>query len=101
MPQDFEKLIMERIDHPGWVTTRGVLHDPTGQAEEEDYRAVEVVMKDLAQQGKVTLWRLLLQDGEVELLAAARPHYELDKELKQREAWATAVRYEASPDSGS
>lgn len=94
MVEHYEKLILERIDKPGWVTTRGILLDPAGVGAEEDHRQVEEAMKNLAEQGKVTLWRLILQDDAGELLTAARPDLELDRDLEERGAWATAVRYE-------
>jgi hypothetical protein len=97
MVEEYEKLILERIDAPGWVTTRGILLDPTGEGAEEDHRQVETAMKNLAEKGRVTLWTLILQDNAGELLTAARPGLELDRDLEQRGAWATAVRY--NPES--
>ena len=94
MPQDFQKAIMQRMEQPGWVTTRGILRDPTGQAEAEDYLAVEETMKELAGEGLIVLWRLIVLEDGVEMLAAARPGLELDKDLEQRGAWAKAERYE-------
>ncbi|MDQ7783197.1 MAG: hypothetical protein RDU20_09970 [Desulfomonilaceae bacterium] len=89
-----EQLVMERIDRPGWVSTRGILMDPAGDLNSEEHRRAEEVMKDLAQRGLVTLWRLVLQDTEEELLAAARPGFELDRDLEDRGAWARAVKYD-------
>ncbi|MBI5572032.1 MAG: hypothetical protein HY914_18965 [Desulfomonile tiedjei] len=94
MPQDFQKAIMQRMEQPGWVTTRGILRDPTGQADPDDYVAVEETMKELAGLGQIVLWRLIVLDDGVEMLAAARPGLELDKDLEQRGAWAKAERYE-------
>lgn len=96
MSQNIEEDIMVRINFPGWVTTRGVLKDPSGQANEEDFTMVEEAMKRLAKKGLVTLWRLKLEYEDTELLAAARPDLELDKDLEQRGAAAKAERY--SPD---
>lgn len=93
MVEEYKKLIMDRIDSPGWVTTRGILLDPTGAAAEEDHHQVEEAMRNLAREGKVTLWRLILQDNAGELLTAARPGLELDRDLEERGAWATAVRH--------
>lgn len=97
MPQNFEKIIVDRLDRPGWVTTRGVLRDPTGQADPDDYAAVEDVMRDLAARGVISLWRLILDEDGAYALAAARPDLELDKELQQRDASAKAVRYQPEP----
>jgi len=85
-----EKAIMDRIQQPGWVTTRGILRDPAGEAAEEEHREVEEVMRDLARRGLIKLWRLNIKDqGEV-IMAAARPDLELDRDLEQRGAWAVA-----------
>jgi hypothetical protein len=91
--KDIEAIILERIDNPGWLTTRGVLLDPSGKSSEEEHRRVEEVMKRLSAEGKVTLWRLILQNDDSELMAAARPGMELDKDLESRGAWAKAVPY--------
>jgi hypothetical protein len=93
MEQDIEREITERLKSPGWVTSRGLLSDPTGQLDEMEYARIEAVMKKLAETGVATMWRLKLQNEDSELLAVARPGYELDKELEQRGAWATAERY--------
>jgi hypothetical protein len=97
MEKTVEQLVMERIDHPGWVSTRGVLMDPAGVLNSEEHRRAEEAMKNLAERGLVTLWRLIIQDTEEDLLAAARPGFELDKDLEERGAWARAVRYD--PDA--
>ena len=94
MDKTLEELIMERIERPGWVSTRGVLQDPSGAKSEEEHKRAEQAMKDLAAQGRVTLWRLIIHDHNEELLAAARPGLELDKDLEERGAWAQAVPYE-------
>lgn len=95
MEKSLEQLVMERIDRPGWVSTRGILLDPTGALNQEEHRQAEEAMKRLAEQGLVTLWRLIMQDTEEELLAAARPGLALDKDLEERGAWARAVKYES------
>ncbi len=97
MEKTLEQLVMERIDRPGWVSTRGILLDPAGDLNSEEHGRAEEAMKSLAERGLVTLWRLIIQDTEEELLAAARPGFELDKDLEERGAWAKAVRYE--PDA--
>jgi len=94
MDEKIEKIILDRIEKPGWFSTRAVLRDPRGQFSDEDLPRVEAVMKRLAEKGLVTLWRLILEQEGVELLAASRPGLELDKDLEQRGAWAKAVRYE-------
>lgn len=93
METNIEELIMERITHPGWVTTRGILLDPTGNTAKEEHRLVETVMESLAERGLVTLWRLIVLDGAEELVAAARPGLQLDKDLEERGAWARAEPY--------
>lgn len=93
MEKDIERLVLERIANPGWVTTRGILLDPEGKSSREDHKQVEEVMKRLAERGLVTLWTLILQEGKENLLTAARPGIELDKDLEQRGAWATAEPY--------
>jgi hypothetical protein len=93
MPQDFEKFILDRLTQPGWITTRGVLRDPTGQADPDDYLAVEEVMREMAAKGIVTLWKLTLDEDGKSVMAAVRPGMELDKELEQRNATAKAERY--------
>lgn len=93
MIEEYERLILERINNPGWVTTRGILLDPTGEGAREDHLQVEEAMRNLEERGQVTLWKLILQDHGGELLTAARPGLELDRDLEERGAWATAVRY--------
>ena len=97
MVKTAEQLVMVRIDRPGWVSTRGILMDPAGELDSEEHRRAEEAMKSLAAKGLVTLWRLIIPDTEEELLAAARPGLELDKDLEERGAWARAVRYD--PDA--
>jgi len=94
MDKNLEELIIERIDRPGWVTTRGILLDPSGRLSDEEHEKVKEAMKSLAGRGVVTLWRLIIQDDGGELLAAARPGLELDKDLERRGAWAKAFPYE-------
>lgn len=88
-----EKSIMDRINAPGWVTTRGVLRDPSGQMADEESKKVEAVMRDLASKNLVTLWKLVMQDNGTELMVAARNGLALDKDLEARNAWAKAVPF--------
>ena len=93
MPHDYEKMILERMTQPGWVTTRGILGDPTGQADPEDYLELEELMKEMAANGAITLWTLTLDEDGSSVMAAVRPGIELDKELEARNAAAKAARY--------
>jgi|WetSurMetagenome_2_1015567.scaffolds.fasta_scaffold396438_2 hypothetical protein len=93
MDDKIEQSIMERIKEPGWVTTRGILLDPTGQLDTEEHRRIEAAMKRLQGRGLVALWKLTVQNDGAVLLAAARPDYQLDTELEERGAWAKAERY--------
>ncbi|MGC8604496.1 MAG: hypothetical protein ACP5VS_12540 [Desulfomonilaceae bacterium] len=93
MKSDIEQKILERIDNPGWVTTRGIILDPSGPANFEEYRAIEAAMRSLSDKGMVVLWRLIIEANGAELMAAARPGLELDKDLERRGAWAKAVIY--------
>ena len=95
MEKSLEDLVMERIDRPGWVSTRGILLDPVGELNPEEHRQAEAAMKRLAEQGLVALWRLIIEDTEEELLVAARPGFALDQDLEERGAWARAVKYES------
>lgn len=88
-----EKAIMDRINAPGWVTTRGVLRDPSGQMADEESKKVEAVMRDLASKNLVTLWKLVMQDNGTELMVAARNGLALDQDLEARNAWAKAVPF--------
>ncbi len=88
-----EKVILDRVQAPGWVTTRGVLRDPTGEMVEEESKKVENVMMSLANRNQVALWTLIMQDNGTELMVAARIGLELDKDLEARNAWARAVPY--------
>ncbi|MDD3472645.1 MAG: hypothetical protein PHS86_07675 [Syntrophaceae bacterium] len=89
-----EKIILERVIVPGWVTTRGVLKDPTGEMADEESKRVELVMKNLADKNQVKLWKLIMQDNGTELMVAARNGFELDKDLEARNAWAKAVPFQ-------
>jgi hypothetical protein len=92
MEDPIEKEIMERMKAPGWVTTRGVLLDPLGDKDNVEHQRIEEVMKRLKEEGRVVLWRLTVdRDGSV-LLAASRPDYPLDEELRTRGAWAKAEK---------
>ncbi len=87
-----EHEILERVKSPGWVTTRAIVLDPSDPPNQEENDHIEAVMKKLADEGKVVLWRLKIENDDTPLLAAARPDYQLDKELEARQAWATAER---------
>ncbi|MGC8658831.1 MAG: hypothetical protein ACP5U1_07130 [Desulfomonilaceae bacterium] len=93
MDSEIEQKIMDRIKNPGWVSTRGILVDPTSPVGSEEYLRIQSVMRSLSERGMVVLWRLILESDGSELLAAARPDLELDKDLESRGAWAKAVRY--------
>jgi hypothetical protein len=93
MSDAIEESILDRINSPGWVTTRGILRDPTGNLDTEEHARIEATMKSLKERGLIVLWNLITDNDEKPLLAAARPGYELDKELEQRGAWARAERY--------
>ncbi|MHB8205230.1 MAG: hypothetical protein ACYDHG_16220 [Desulfomonilaceae bacterium] len=93
METDIEKKVLDRINNPGWVTTRGLLLDPASPADSEENMNIQAVMRSLSDKGLVTLWRLVLEADGTELMAAARPDLELDKDLERRGAWAKAVRY--------
>ncbi|MBI5251970.1 MAG: hypothetical protein HY912_20955 [Desulfomonile tiedjei] len=87
-----EEIIMERITGPGWVATRGVVRDPRSASSAEIEEA-EQAMKNLAERGLVTLWRLILEHDGSQMLAAAKPGLQLDKDLEERGAWAKAELY--------
>ncbi len=93
MESDIEKKILDRIKNPGWVTTRGILLDPASPADSEENMNIQAVMRSLSNKGMVALWRLILEADGTELMAAARPDLELDKDLDRRGAWAKAIRY--------
>jgi uncharacterized protein YqgQ len=91
MDEQVEKAIEEMLDRPGWTTARAVLKRPLGEIPKEDVAKVEEVMRKMAEKGVVALWRLTTeQHGE--FLVVARPDFELDKELVERQAWAKAER---------
>jgi hypothetical protein len=94
MGENIEETILKRIKSPGWTTTRAIQQDPNEDPTPEELRRIEEAMMILAKQGKVTLWRLVPDHGESELMAAARPGLELDRELEERGAWAKAHRIE-------
>ncbi len=93
MELDIEQKILDRIKNPGWVTTRGILLDPASPADSEESIKIQAVMRSLSDKGMVALWRLVIEADGTELMAAARPDLELDKDLERRGAWAKAVRY--------
>lgn len=93
LDSEIEQKILERIKNPGWVSTRGVLVDPTSQPGSDEYLRIQAVMRSLSDRGLVVLWRLILEADGSELLVAARQDLELDKDLERRGAWAKAVKY--------
>jgi hypothetical protein len=93
MEDEIERSIMDRIKEPGWVTTRGILRDPVGELDSEEYRHIEAAMKRLHERGLVSLWKLTVQNDGAVLMTAARPDYQLDTELEERGGWAKAERY--------
>ena len=94
MKENLEKAIMDKIEMPGWTASRGLVHDPTSEDCAEECRLIEDAMRSLAGRGKVRLWRLILNRDGSELMAAAKPDLELDKDLEERGAWAKAILYE-------
>jgi hypothetical protein len=96
MSDEIELRIMDRINAPGWVTTRGILLDPSGTLDEREHAEIEAAMKRLKEKGLVELWTLIVENDSRPLLAAARPGYHLDKELEQRGAWAKAIPFTSS-----
>jgi hypothetical protein len=92
MGENIEEKILARLKSPGWTTTRALQQDPNEDPSPEELRRIEEAMRNLAKQGKVILWRLVPDQMESELMAAARPGLELDKELEERGAWAKAYR---------
>lgn len=91
--QNMEEMILEKIETPNWSTARGVLKIASGEVSPDEIREIEDVMKSMAKEGKVDLWRLILHADNSEMLAASKPGFDLGEELKQRKAWADAVRY--------
>lgn len=92
MEKGIEEIILERINGPGWVATRGVVRDPRAPSAAEIEEA-EQAMKSLAERGLVTLWRLILEHDGSHMMAAAKPGLKLDKDLEERGAWARAEPY--------
>jgi len=90
---EIEENILQRIEKPGWVATRGLVRDPDAPSAEKEYGAIENVMKDLRNRGLVQLWLIRVLDGNESYLAAANPELKLDEDLQKRGAWATAERY--------
>jgi hypothetical protein len=86
--------ILEKVEKAGWAATRAFLQVPAGDPSQEEIAVIEDAMRSLAKEGKVTLWRLVYTHEPFEFMVAAKPDMELDKELEQREAWATAHRLE-------
>ena len=92
MDDRLERTILKKIELAGWTTTRALLDDPSEDPSEEEVRRIEAAMANLSSKGLATLWRLVPESGAGELMAAVRPGFELDKDLEQRGAWATAYR---------
>ncbi len=89
-----EEAILRRVASPGWTSVIALLKDPSSGGSEHEVKQVEDAMKRLAEDGKVRLWKLIMEHNEgKELLAASRLDMELDKELEKRGAWASAVPY--------
>ncbi len=93
MSKDVEQSVLEKIQAPGWTTPRAVVRTQTGDITQEDIRRVEEVMVAMARAGLVELWRLTLHADKSQMMAAAKPGFDLAKELKDRQAWADAERY--------
>ncbi|MBM4326878.1 MAG: hypothetical protein FJ118_06905 [Deltaproteobacteria bacterium] len=94
--EELKKAVLIKLEGPGWTTARAVLAIVGGEMDESEMRRVEEAMLELAAEGKVELWRLILDEDKSEVLVAALPGMELDKELERRQAWAMAVRYAAA-----
>ena len=94
MGENIEETIVKGLKSPGWTTTRALQQNPNEDPSPEELRKIEEAMMSLARQGKVTLWRLVPDNLESELMATARPGLELDRELEERGAWAKAYRIE-------
>jgi hypothetical protein len=90
---ELKKAVLTKLQGPGWTTARAVLAIVGSDIDEEETRRVEKAMRELAKEGKVILWKLILDADKSEMLVAALPALELDKELEKRQAWAKAVRY--------
>ncbi|MEW6531303.1 MAG: hypothetical protein AB1473_10725 [Thermodesulfobacteriota bacterium] len=95
--EELKKAVLTKLEGPGWTTARAVLAIVGSDIDEKETRQVEEAMLELAEDGKVQLWTLILDADKSEMLVAALPGLELDKELEKRQAWAKAVRYTA-PD---
>jgi len=93
--EELRKAVLTKLEGPGWTTARAVLAIAGSDMDEEETRRVEETMLELAKEGKVQLWTLILDADKSEMLVAALPTLELDKELEKRQAWAKAVRYAA------
>ena len=93
--QNMEEMILEKIEKPNWSTARGVLTYSSAEVDPDEITEIEKVMKNMANEGKVDLWRLVLHTDNTEMLAASKPGFDVGEELKRRKAWAHAVRYSA------
>ncbi|AFM25570.1 hypothetical protein [Desulfomonile tiedjei] len=93
LQSSLEDIILDRVNGPGWVATRGVVKDPRS-AEASEIEEAEQAMRNLAKRGLVRLWRLTVEHDGSKMMAAARLDLELDKDLEERGAWARAEPYE-------
>jgi hypothetical protein len=93
LESSLEEIILDRVNGPGWVATRGVVKDPRS-ADASEIEEAEQAMRNLAERGLVRLWRLTVEHDGSKMMAAGRPDLELDKDLEQRGAWARAEPYE-------
>lgn len=96
MQENLESVILKKLEYTGWTTTRAVVLEAGEEPSAEDLQAAESVMREMAKKGSVTIWTLVPSSGAKELIAAAKPGLELDRELEERGAWATAKRIEVN-----
>ncbi|MFZ5867580.1 MAG: hypothetical protein ACOYXY_16980 [Thermodesulfobacteriota bacterium] len=96
--EELKKAVLTKLEGPGWTTARAVLAIIGSEVDEEVTRRVEEAMREMAEEGQVELWKLILDADKSEMLVAALPGLELDKELEKRQAWAKAVRYAAAEE---
>ena len=92
LEEDVTEAILDKIAHAGWAASRALLKNPLEEPTPEEVDTIEQAMKALAREGRVSLWRLEYKHEPLEFMAAARPDLQLDKELEERGAWATATR---------
>lgn len=94
MSQAMHDLILDKIARTGWTGVRGVAQLHGGEAAQSEIKEIEAVMKDLQRQGKVSVWKLTLHADGSQMMAAAKPGFDLGKELETRQAWADAAPWE-------